>query len=102
MSFIGGPTVFVEDADGQWWEYALPEGKRIENGDEITLDECQKIDKAYRTAPCPTHPKNGEAPTAEYLRALVEWRAIVESPDTRITFTGGRFVTLVTLVPVTP
>lgn len=99
MSFIGGPTVFVEDADGQWWEYALPEGKRIENGDQITLADCRKIDKAYRAASCPTHPKSGEAPTEEYLRALVEWRAIVERDDTCMTFANGR---LITLVPVAP
>lgn len=95
MTIFGWPTMFVEDEAGLWWEYQLPKGKLLENGDKIALADCEKGIRAYRRVVDLLPGRSNADP--ELPKLLAAYRADIEHPDARIVLQDNQ---LVTLIPV--
>lgn len=95
---FGGPTVFLENEEGLWGEYALPEGKRIESGDKISVRDCRFLGVWYRYFDAPFRPKTLEKDSPEYLAWAAETKVYLEMlkrEDLKLTFAGGKFLNLI-------
>lgn len=103
---FGGPTFFLESADGLWGEFLLPEGKRIENNDSFNIKDCVFLGVFYRRIDPPTRPPQDATPEqiAEYRKKQIAYGETLEREDLKMTIAlggEGGLPSFISLLPVT-